>query len=53
MVMTASTVISTTGGAKGTERWMPKEAYDADGGAFTKEADIWAFGMTAYVSQLV
>lgn len=43
---------ATTGGAKGSLRWMAPELLDGsfDGMPFTKEADIWAFGMTLYVS---
>lgn len=43
--------ITTTQGIKGTDRWMAKELYEAsESNAYTKEADVWAFGMTVYVS---
>lgn len=41
---------STTEKLKGSIRWMAYEFF-ADGQTeHTKETDIWAFGMTAYVS---
>ena len=42
-----SMAMSSTGGAKGTLRWMSPELLD--GGETSPEADVWAFGMTALV----
>lgn len=42
----------TTGGMKGSVRWTAVELFRlrSDQAAFTKEADVWAFGMLTYVS---
>jgi serine/threonine protein kinase len=49
-MMEDSTLWNTTASvAKGTIRWMAPELLDGTVQTVTKEADIWAFGMTAYV----
>ncbi|EJC97441.1 kinase-like protein [Fomitiporia mediterranea MF3/22] len=48
---TASVAAITSGGLKGSIRWMAYELLDfesLDGGHHTKESDVWAFGMTVY-----
>jgi len=39
--------MSSTGGTKGTLKWMSPEILD--GGEVSPEADVWAFGMTVLV----
>lgn len=49
LVSLSTTLIATTGGnAKGSLRWMAIELF-TDDISFSKEADVWAFGMTVYV----
>lgn len=41
-------------GQKGTSRWLSPELFDGvEGRNYSKESDIWAFGITVYVSQEV
>lgn len=53
MLSSTTAFMGTTGGLKGSVRWM---AYEQLTGAaesvFSKEADVWAFGMTIYVSRI-
>lgn len=50
MLTFSITLAPTTGGVKGTVRWMSIELFTGDEqNPFTKEADIWALGMTFYV----
>ncbi|EJC99172.1 kinase-like protein, partial [Fomitiporia mediterranea MF3/22] len=53
--MLSSTVTfagATSGGIKGSMRWMAYELLDfSSDGHHTKESDVWAFGMTVYVSR--
>ncbi|EJD03396.1 kinase-like protein, partial [Fomitiporia mediterranea MF3/22] len=44
---TAAFAATTSGGFKGSVRWMARELIL--NGHHTRESDVWAFGMTAYV----
>lgn len=48
-MITSTTDVFTSGGMKGTARWMAIEFYLGTIIGFTKAADVWAFGMTVYV----
>ena len=53
---TSSARAQTTSGAKGTVRWMAVELFgfgSASSTKATKESDVWAFGMTVYVSVVI
>lgn len=47
-----TTIGTTTGAVKGTDRWMAPELFQpvSDEDIYTTEADIWALGMTLYAS---
>lgn len=47
----SDTFTKTTGGVKSTVRWTAVELFglDSELQVFTKEADVWAFGMLIYV----
>jgi len=46
LLSASQTLSTTTGGVKGSIRWMAKELFD--GSNSSKESDVWAFGMTVY-----
>lgn len=47
MILSSETLTSTTGGMKGSLRWMAPELLE--GVKHNVETDIWAFGMVIYV----
>ena len=49
MILSSQTLTSTTGGVKGSLRWMAPELLTG-ATKHTAETDVWAFGMTIYVS---
>lgn len=57
MMSATQTLVAATnheGGVKGTVRWMAAELFDVEEGeaGHTKASDMWAYGMTVYVSLL-
>ena len=55
MMSATQTLMASTnldGGIKGTVRWMAIELFDIEEGeaGHTKASDMWAYGMTVYVS---
>ena len=52
MISASLSMANLSSSPKGTTRYLARELIAADAG-YTRQTDVWAFGMTIYVSEAI